>query len=223
MWPRAFGTTPKFALLAPQTSDTRQSLAAVRHGVLGMGKKNMREFTQQKRVEGSIKQEFEQTLSDRAARYLQVKPHGIIPYTHFSAASAECSLLFRDGHFYGCIALTQAVAEALARFLCQRNSWKPANEFEENVEKLCARKVISSKLKKSLLRIWMKRDDYHHLNPNVEVDHQALEELAREKVCFLAEVESEIFRFTVANGKIIPEQPKYWKRSGNQVFLRLDP
>ena len=198
-------------------------LAAIRRGVLGMDKKNMHELIQQKQVEGSIKQEFEQTLSDRAARYLQVKPHGIIPYTHFSAASAECSLLFRDGYFYGCIALTQAVTEALARFLCQRNSWKPANEFEENVKKLSARKVISGKLKKSLLTIWEKRDDYHHLNPNIEGDRQALEELARERVRLLTEVESEVFRFTVADDKIIPEHPKYWKGSGNQVFLRLGP
>lgn len=198
-------------------------LAAIRRGVLEMHKKTMHELIQQKQIEDSIKQEFEQTLSDRAARYLHVKPHGIIPYEHFSAASAECSLLFRDGHFYGCIALTQAVIESLARFLCQRNSWKPAKKFEKNVEKLSARNVISGKLKKSLLRIWEKRDDYHHLNPNVEVDRQALEELAREKVRLLAEVESEVFRFTVADGKIIPEQPKYWKGSGNQVFLRLGP
>jgi len=188
-----------------------------------MDKKTMHELIQQKQIEDPIKQEFEQTLSDRAARYLQVKPHGITPYEHFSVASAECSLLFRDGHFYGCIALTQAVTEALARFLCQRNSWKPANKFEKNVERLSARNVISGKVKKSLLRIWVKRDDYHHLNPNIEGDRQALEELAREKVRFLAEVESEVFRFTVADGKIIPEQPKYWKESGNQVFLRLGP
>jgi len=188
-----------------------------------MDKKTMYKFVQQKRIEDSIKQEFEQTLSDRAARYLQVKPQGIIPYEHFSAASAECSLLFRDGHFYGCIALAQAVTEALARFLCQRNSWRPAKRFEKNVEKLSARNVISGKLKKSLLRIWVKRDDYHHLNPTIEGDRQALEELAREKVHLFTEVESEVFRFTVADGKIIPEQPKYWKGSGDQVFLRLDP
>ncbi len=69
----------------------------------------------------------------------------------------------------------------------------------------------------------MKRDDYHHLKPNIEGDRQALEELAREKVGLLAEVESEVFRFTFADGKIIPKQPKYWNGSGNQVFLRLGP
>ena len=190
-----------------------------------MDKKAIHELIQQKQVEDSIRQEFEQTLSDRAARYLQVKPHGIVSYEHFSAASAECSLLFRDGHFYGCIAITQAVAEALVRFLCQRNSWKPAKEFGKNVEKLSGRKFISHELKTSLLRIWEKRDDYHHLNPKVETDRRALEQLAMEKARLLVKVESEIFGFTVVDGQIIPKQPKYWKGSGNQVqvFLRFNP
>ena len=67
-------------------------LGAVRCGILGMDKKTVHELIQQKQVEDSMKQEFEQTLSDRAARYLQVKPHGIIPYEHFSAASARVHL-----------------------------------------------------------------------------------------------------------------------------------
>lgn len=198
-------------------------LGTIQRGVLGMDKKIAHELIQQKQVEDSLKQEFEQTLSDRAARYLQVKPHGIVPYTHFSAASAECSLLFRDGHFYGCIALTQAVAEALVRFLCQRNSWKPDKEFEKNVERLSKRNFISDKLKKALLKIWERRPDYHHLNPNVEADRQALEELAREKARLLVKVESEVFRFKVIDGEVVPEHPKYWQASGNQAFLRLGP
>ncbi len=188
-----------------------------------MDKKTVHELIQRKQVEDSIKQEFEQTLSDRVTRYLQVRSHEIVPYTHFSAASAECCFLFRDGHFYGCIALSQAVAEALVRFLCQSNSWKPSKEFEGNVEKLFKRNFISAKLKKSLLKIWERRDDYHHLKPNIKTDRQVLTELAREKAGLLAEIESEVFYFTVANGKIIPKYPKYWKASGNQVFLRLEP
>jgi len=188
-----------------------------------MDEKAIHELIERKRVEDSIKQECEQTASDRAARYLQVKPHGIVPDTPFAAASAECSLLFRDGHFYACIALTQAVAEALVRFLCETNFRKHDNVFEKNVEKLSVRNFISDKLKESFLEIWKMRDDYHHLNSNVKADHQALEELARKKACLLVEVESEVFHFTVVDGKIVPEQPKYWKTSGNQVFLRLDP
>jgi len=69
---------------------------------------------QQNLMEDSIKQELEQTLSLRTHRYLKVKPHGIVPYTQFAPISAECVLLFRDGHYYGCITLAQSVAEAIA-------------------------------------------------------------------------------------------------------------
>ena len=190
-----------------------------------MDKKTIHEIFQQKRVEKSIREEFEQTFADRVARYLQVKPPGIVPYRHFSRASVECSLLFRDGHFYGCIALTQAVAEALVKFLCQRNSWRPTKVFETNVKNLSVRNVISDKLKESLLRIWEGRNDYHHLNPNVETDRRRLEELARGKVCLLVEVESDVFNYTTDNGKMIPKHPKYWNAKGNMVsaFLWLDP
>jgi hypothetical protein len=86
---------------------------------------NIQEIMQKAMTEDGIKQEFEQTLASRVERYLKVKPHGIIPLTEFAPVSAECALLFRDAHFYGAIALSQAVAEAIVKFLCQKNGWKP--------------------------------------------------------------------------------------------------
>jgi hypothetical protein len=77
-----------------------------------------------------------------------------------------------------------------------------------------------------LLRIWKNRNDYHHLNDTIETDRQELEGLAREKVCSLNEVESEIFSVAVASdGSIILKKPKYWDVRSNQVqvFLRLEP
>ncbi|TSA11109.1 MAG: hypothetical protein D4R73_04465 [Deltaproteobacteria bacterium] len=114
------------------------------------------------RVEDGIRQEINQTLSDRVDRYLEVKPHEIVPYTHFSAVSAECALLFRDGHFYGCIALTQAVAEALVEFLCSKNSVKHSKDFKTNVTRLAKGQFISHDSKGSLLKIWENRNDYCH-------------------------------------------------------------
>ncbi len=190
-----------------------------------MDEKDIQRLILQKQIEDSIRQEFEGTLSERVTRYLQVKPHPIIPNAPFAAASAECSLLFRDGHFYACIALTQAVAEAIVRYLCQRKRWKPGKEFEENVRKLRERQFISSELKEWLLAIWQNRDDYHHLNPNVETGRQKLEELAREKARLLARVESEVFDFNLVNGRLAPKHPEYWDIRGKQanVFLRLEP
>ncbi len=180
---------------------------------------------QQKSMEESIKQEIEQTLSLRAQRYLKVKPHGIVPYTQFAPVSAECTLLFRDGHYYGCITLAQSVAEAIARFLCQKNSWRPEKSFEKNIIKLLNRNIISEKLKNKFFKIWENRDDYHHLNKNIEVQRTILEEISYEKVLLLKEIESEIFKFTSKNGKLIPENKKYWELHKNgtiPVFLKLE-
>lgn len=191
-----------------------------------MDEETKRKLFQYAQTADSIKQEFEQTLSERVERYLQVKPHKIIPNAPFAAPSAQCSLLFRDGHFYACIALVQAVAEAIVRYICDIDFSKHDRVFEKNVEKLHTRKFIDDKLQRALLKIWHKRDDYHHLNSNVESDRDTLEKLAKEKACLLVEVESEIFKFTFGkNGSIIPKYPKYWKIIGDQVgvFLRLEP
>ncbi len=190
-----------------------------------MDEKTKRELLQRTLTTDLMKQEFEQTLPERVERYLQVKPHGIIPNAPFSVPSSECSLLFRDGHFFACIALVQAVAEAIVRYMCDIDFKNHDKVFEKNVEKLHTRKFIDNKLRESLLKIWDRRDDYHHLNSNVKSDRQTLENLAKEKACLLVEVESQIFEFRVANdGSMIHKYPKYWKISGGQaeVFLRLE-
>lgn len=186
---------------------------------------NIQETMQKTLTEDGIKQEFEQTLSSRVERYLKVKPHGIIPLTEFAPVSAECALLFRDGHFYGAIALSQAVAEAIAKFLCLKNSWKPKKSFEENIIKLETRQFISKDMKEKFLSVWEKRDDYHHLNPTIDTDRQKLEALAYEKVLLLKQIESEVFKFSIVDGKLVPENRKYWAVQPNgtvPVFFRLD-
>jgi hypothetical protein len=183
------------------------------------------ERIQKLQIQDSIKQEMEQTLSVRTERYFKVNPHGIIPYTPFAPALAECPLLFRDGHFYSCIALVQAVAEAIARFLCEKNSWKPCKFFEENIKNLNTRKVISDDLKDAFLETWSKRDEYHHLNNTIETDKQILEEIAYTKILLLRKIESEVFKFSFTNkGELVPENKKYWELQEDgliKVFLRL--
>ena len=153
----------------------------------------MPENIPKEQIEQSIKQEFERTLADRAARYLQISSCSFAPSAQFSAASLECSLLFRDGYFYACIALSQAIAASLVRSLCLQNGWEPAKNFQNNVEKLCLRAIIPDKAGKFLAKIWEKRNDYYKLNPNLVADRQTLEDLAREKVRLLAEAEKEIY------------------------------
>ena len=122
-----------------------------------------------------------------------------------------------------CISLSQSVAEALVRFLCERNRWRPAKSFEENVRKLRGRGFISAELVIKLLEIWSKRDDYHHLNPAIEADRNEVEVLARAKVQLLTEVEKDIFDFGIKDGAIVPKNPKYWNPTDNysEVFLRV--
>lgn len=74
-----------------------------------MGNFRMSDIINEKQLEDGLRQEFEQTITSRMRRYSTVKPHSIIPNAKFAVASSECSLLSRDGHFYGCIALSQAV------------------------------------------------------------------------------------------------------------------
>ena len=133
-------------------------------------------------------------------------------------------MLYRDGHYYGTISLIQAVAEALVKFLCKINGWKPGKVFEDNLEQLDKRGKIVGDLKTKFLEIWQRRNDYHHLNPQVEQDRQKLEQLAKEKLSRLKQIEEELFAYSANNGKLVPRFPKYWDQQGDKVsvYLRLD-
>lgn len=190
-----------------------------------MNKKDIQGLIQKKQLESDLRGEFEMTLKDRVNRYLEVKPHEIIAHTHFAPVSTEVSLLFRDGNFYGCIALSQAVGEALVRFMCQRNDFKSAKTFEANLDKLHKRGFLSSTMKAQLTELWSGRDDYHHLNPSIEQNRRKLQDLAENKAHLLWEIEKEIFGYEINKGKLIPKYPKYWDKNQQnevQVFLRLE-
>ena len=185
----------------------------------------MNEATALAEAKDAIRQEYDQTLEERARRYLQAKPHGVIPLTHFARVSAEVTLLFRDGHYYASIALAQAVAEALVRFLCDRNSFSPDKDFDKNVKKLTTRTFITEEIKEQLLQIWNERHDYHHLNADIETDRERLQQMAIEKLNLLTDVEKDVFAFTIVGGKLVPANRKYWDTSGEfaEVYLRLSP
>lgn len=131
-----------------------------------------KKLVEKAQIRDTLKQEFEITLDQRVNRYFEVRPHGIIPNTHFAAVSAESHMLYRDGHYYGTISLVQSVTEALVKFLCQRNEWKPKKDFEENIKQLKNRGKIAQELVVLFTQIWNGRDDYHHLNQVIEQDRQ---------------------------------------------------
>jgi len=181
-------------------------------------------LVEREQLKDTLQQEFDFNLEQRVERYLELKPHGIIPNSHFATVSAECHLLYRDGHYYGTISLTQAVAEALVKFLCTINGWKPGKVFEDNLAQLEKRGKIVEDLKTKFLEIWQRRNDYHHLNQQVEQDKQKLEQLAKEKLSRLKQIEEELFAYSANNGKLVPKFPKYWdqKDGKTSVFLRFD-
>lgn len=184
----------------------------------------IKQLVKQAQIKDTLTQEFRLSLDQRIARYLALKPHEIIPNSHFAAVSAECFLLYRDGHYYGTISLSQAVAEALVKFLCHVNNWKPDNEYEGNLRQLEKRGKITTELSKLFKEIWKGRDDYHHLNPKIEQDRQKLEVIAKEKLTNLKNIEKELFAYSINMGKLVPKYPKYWdrKQDTTSVFLRID-
>ena len=167
----------------------------------------------------------ENDVDERVNRYCLVEPHGIIPNSHFASASSECSVLFRDGHYYGCISLVQGVAEALVRFICEKRFGSSHSNFERNVKNLTKQGHISADDSTALMEVWEQRDTYHHINADIEIGRNRLEELAMHKTQRLIEVERSIFAHGFNEGRIVPNNPDLWDIQNGRidVFLRLDP
>jgi len=177
------------------------------------------------RLLAEFRQECEATALERVDRYLRVQHHLIVGDTPFAPASAECIALFRDGHFYGCISLSQAVGEAIVRHMCQSNQWRPAQDFEENVRTLKQREFIDEEVEGILLGLWQSRNDYHHLNDNIATDHATLQDFAFAKIRALTKIETWVFGFSSGEGGLILRHPQYWpKKSQGKAgaFLRID-
>ncbi len=75
-----------------------------------------------RRAQSDLRQEFEGSLDDGVARYLEIDHQSIIGNHHFAAASLECIHLYRDGHFISTVMVTQAINEAILRFIAERNN-----------------------------------------------------------------------------------------------------
>jgi uncharacterized protein YutE (UPF0331/DUF86 family) len=124
--------------------------------------------------------------------------------------------------YYGCISLVQSVAEAITKFLAKENSLTPNREYKKLIAILMNKKIITPAQASNFKIIWKKRNSYHHLNNDVSSELEELRVLSREKIEKLKSIESEIFSFTHDKGTLIPDNPRYWRKTGNQVFLRLD-
>jgi hypothetical protein len=173
-----------------------------------------------------FRQREEAAFTQRKERASRTKVHGIIPSHFFSAVSSECRELFIDGHYYGCISLSQAVAEGLSRFLGSIHSAGAKNDPPQRVERLHSAGAISKSCRDAFLQIWGNdRNTFHHLNNDIPTDVPTLESRAEDCVNALYAIESEVFAFDMAGGAIVPKNRAYWPKSDPehlQVFLRLE-
>ncbi len=183
---------------------------------------------EQHRVEETLRDEDERTRSERARRALQVRALSFVPAGPFAAPSAECLDQFRDGHYFGCIALVQGVTEAIVRYVWQIKLLKKPDAgggFEKNLESLHNKAFIPDEIKTKIDQIWANRNDFHHLNPAIHQPGRDLKDIAREKLLLLCDVEKHFFAFSFSDGKLVPKNPEYWPTSKGmtRVYVRSWP
>ena len=174
------------------------------------------------RVSHDIRQEFEQSIDQRVQRFLEIAHQGVIASEHFGPASAECIRVYRDGHFISSVMVSQSVAEALWRFVLERNDLQFEGDRQKMAPVLAQRRILSQQAADAFIRIWRSfRCDVHHLNPKVAAI--PFRELAKRNMTDLAAIERELFEVTPDNGTLIVKQPKYWDLRADgtaPVFLR---
>jgi hypothetical protein len=190
-----------------------------------MDKEEALRAIKREQLKESLEQDILATLDERISRYQELDFVKITPNAHFASVSAECILLYRDGYFLACIALCQAVAEAIVRLMCERSRFTSVSDYEENVQKLHSR-GIKPDCSQLFKQIWVGRHDYHHLNPGTPTERSKLQKIARNKIATLHKIESTVFEFATKNGGILPRYPKYWDINKNghaDVFLRFEP
>ena len=168
----------------------------------------------------------EYRLAARADRAARTSIHGVIPGHFFSAASSECRDAFIDGHFYACISLSQAVAEALSRFLDAVHKVGAKKDPMQCVQRLLRAGMISRSVADAFASVrGNDRNAFHHVNQDVPTDYEELERRAEECVSALLTIESDVFAYRAVEGRLAPAKPEYWPKHDSQlinVFLRLD-
>jgi len=169
---------------------------------------------------------FEAQVPERLRRASSVRLQNIIPANWFSAAASECAGMYIAGFFYGAILVAQAYVEALSKYLAEHHRVRVGKDATERCKRLQAKGVLSSQGFDAAQRILSDRNDFHHLNKDVEQDFRKLEEKATECINLLHSLESEIFAYTFSvetPGQVVLAKPEYWPSPSlgqAQVHLR---
>ena len=163
-----------------------------------------------RQVEASIRSDVQPTRADRVARVRQVRRMVRVPDSPFAAPAAECAAQFRDGRYFSCIALTQAVLEAVVCHMWQVTlKKKPHQEgsFAHNLDALHKRQIISDAWKTKLDQMWTDRHTFLSLRPSEESDRQQLADTAHYTLQLLNELAQAFFGFVMRDGIVVPNRP----------------
>jgi len=116
---------------------------------------------------------------------------------------------------------SQALLEAVLKFVAQRNGMEYKKEVEVLIFDLEAKTVLNNKALDAAKLAWRHRNDFHHLNPGISVID--LETKAKECVEATCPLEEEIFGASFVAGKLSPRNPIYWDIGSDgtvPVYLR---
>ena len=161
-------------------------------------------------TEKMMRASFEAGLSRRVERASRVKLQNIIPAHWFAAAASECASMYIAGFFYGAISVAQAYVEALSLYLAEIHKISVSRVVTDRWQKLYKSNVVSCAARDAAISVFAKRNDFHHLNKQVEQNFQKLEQCAEGCVNHLYAIESEVFACSVDEGEITPRKPEYW-------------
>ncbi|MFC1899979.1 hypothetical protein ACFLYN_00115 [Chloroflexota bacterium] len=148
----------------------------------------------------------------------------IIANQYFSYVSAECQRLFDNEYYYGCIALSQSLAEAYARFMYEQYAnEKPEKWFYENITKHREYEVKPD-VTELLTELYEQRNTFHHLKPDVPREFVKLKSIATKKIELLNKVETQVFEIIdLTPGNMKFKYPKYWETDKvDSLYLKID-
>ncbi len=172
-------------------------------------------------LENHLRQKFEAELPARIQRIEELNYQPVIGGHYFAPASSQCLELYRDGYMLGCIMCSQALLEAMLKFVAQQNSMEYKKDVRDLIQDILAKNILSSNTVAAAKSAWSHRNDFHHLNQGLAgID---LMNKAKECVEATCAVEDEIFEAVFSNGALVPKKPIYWdiKPDGTvPVFLR---
>jgi hypothetical protein len=169
---------------------------------------------------------FDADLPHRLKRASSIQLQQFIPAHWFATAASECASMFISGFFYGAISVAQAYVEALSRYLAEHHHIRKSKDPSERCNRLYREKIISDTVRDAAILILDDRNDFHHLNKDIEQEFQKLETRAQQCINHLYIIESEVFAYSFSEdqpGKVDLVKPDYWpsdKPGLTQIHLR---